>query len=65
MNKSPVYKLQKVGKIWQCKVDGHQVCGAGSRPDLAIRDWKEQKRRADAIAREERIWNESVSSKVV
>lgn len=31
--------------LWNCRVDGSYVVGAGSRPELALRDWKEQHRR--------------------
>ena len=39
------FVLRKAGrKLWQCRVVGCRLTGAGSRPDLAIRDWKAQVR---------------------
>lgn len=43
------YILTKNGRGWLCRVDGFSCRGWGSRPDLAIRDWKEQKRRYDRL----------------
>lgn len=30
---------------WNCRVSGKVGCGWGSRPELAIRDWKAQYKR--------------------
>lgn len=41
------FELYKVGKLWICEqvIMKVPVRGSGSRPDLAIRDYKEQYRR--------------------
>lgn len=39
------YQLTKMGKSkWLCLVQGSPICAIGSRPDLAIRDWKKQRK---------------------
>jgi hypothetical protein len=50
--RSLTYNLKQCGKTWQCYVTTDwignnldSICGSGSRPELAIRDWKEQYRR--------------------
>ena len=38
-----IYQLEKTGrKSWTYRVEGYVAVGWGSRPDLAIRNWKQQ-----------------------
>ena len=46
------FVVRRVGRIWQAQMYDpttidwiSNLCGSGSRPELAIRDWKEQYRR--------------------
>lgn len=36
------YMIRKVNGGYTCRVRNSNACGWGSRPDLAIRDWKQQ-----------------------
>lgn len=38
------YMLRQSGNGWNCRVRNSRVTGWGSRPELAIRDWKKQSR---------------------
>lgn len=49
------YRITQIGTgkhtLWQARMHGHHAVGAGSRPDLAIRDLHEQRRRWDEHAK--------------
>jgi hypothetical protein len=43
------FMIRKTNSGWTCRVRNSRATGWGSRPDLAIRDWKVQSKAFDKL----------------